>query len=429
MSDYNIAQWLDQWLLNELPINEQAAVYVKLLILVIALTIVSILAWHFTKRLMVRAINSFFMRTKAKWDDVFVKEGVFLKLAHIVPAIIVNFAAPYVFGDFPEWIPAVKTITDLYIIGVFVWSINSVISSSVAILSQVPALKDKPLGSYSQLIKVVVFLVGAVLMFSILLGQSPIAFLSAMGAATAIILLIFKDAILGFVASIQMSAYNMIRVGDWVSMPKYDADGDVIAINLTTVQIQNWDKTISTVPAYSFISDSFKNWRGMSESGGRRIKRSVNIKISSIRFCDAEMVKRFKKFHLVKDYVEQREKEIEQYNLNHAVDKSELINGRQMTNIGVFRNYARNYLAANPKLNQQMTLMVRQLQPTETGLPLEIYCFSANKEWVNYEGIISDIFDHLLAAIPAFDLVVFEAPTGQDFQALSTAQVNQQSGN
>lgn len=414
---YNIALWLDEWLQKHLDIGNEVALYLKVGILSLALLIICFLAWYITKRIIVVTLNRIFLKTKVTWDDQLVEQGVFDKFAHIVPAIIVNIAAPYVFGDFPELIPTVKVATDIFIIAIVVWSVNSVVSSLVAIFSTVELLKDKPLTSYSQLVKIIVFLIGAVLIFSMLLGKSPLAFLGAMGAATAVILLIFKDAILGFVASIQMSVYDMIRVGDWVSMPKYEADGDVIAINLTTVMVQNWDKTITTIPAYAFIGDSFKNWRGMSNSGGRRIKRALNIKISSIRFCDEDMINRFKKFYHVKDYVAQREKEINDYNVEHNVDQSELINGRRMTNVGVFRNYARNYLAANPKLNQEMTLMVRQLDPTEKGLPLEIYCFSADKAWVNYEGIISDIFDHLFAAIPAFELEVFEAPTGTDFRS------------
>lgn len=414
---YNIALWLDEWLQKHLDIGNEVALYLKVGILSLALLIICFLAWYITKRIIVVTLNRIFLKTKVTWDDQLVEQGVFDKFAHIVPAIIVNIAAPYVFGDFPELIPTVKVATDIFIIAIVVWSVNSVVSSLVAIFSTVELLKDKPLTSYSQLVKIIVFLIGAVLIFSMLLGKSPLAFLGAMGAATAVILLIFKDAILGFVASIQMSVYDMIRVGDWVSMPKYEADGDVIAINLTTVMVQNWDKTITTIPAYAFIGDSFKNWRGMSNSGGRRIKRALNIKISSIRFCDEDMINRFKKFYHVKDYVAQREKEINDYNVEHNVDQSELINGRRMTNVGVFRNYARNYLAANPKLNQEMTLMVRQLDPTEKGLPLEIYCFSADKAWVNYEGIIADIFDHLFAAIPAFELEVFEAPTGTDFRS------------
>lgn len=414
---YNIALWLEEWLQKTLDVGHQVALYLKLGILSVALLIICFLAWYIAKKIIVATLNRIFLKTKITWDDALVEQGVFDKFAHIVPAIIVNFAAPYVFGDFHDLVPIVKVATDIYIIAIIVWSINSFISSLVDIFSTVDVLKDKPLSSYSQLVKIIVFLIGGVLIFSMLLGQSPLAFLGAMGAATAVILLIFKDAILGFVASIQMSVYDMIRVGDWVSMPKYDADGDVIAINLTTVMVQNWDKTITTIPAHAFLGDSFKNWRGMSNSGGRRIKRALNIKISSIRFCDEAMIKHFKKIHLLKEFIERREKEINEYNAAHNVDQSELINGRRMTNVGVFRNYARNYLAANPKLNQEMTLMVRQLDPTEKGLPLEIYCFSADKAWVNYEGIISDIFDHLLAAIPAFELEVFEAPTGTDFRS------------
>jgi len=418
---YNIALWLDDWLMDKLGVNEQIALYLKFSVLIFLLLVFSFAAWYIAKRVIAASLNKIFLRTKVTWDDELVEQGVFNKFAHIAPAIVVNFGAPYVFGDFPELIPSIILATDIYIIAIIVWSINSVVSSLVSIFSKVDILKDKPLTSYSQLIKIIVFLIGFVLVFSLLLGQSPLAFLGAMGAATAVILLIFKDAILGFVASIQMSVYDMIRVGDWVSMPKYDADGDVIAINLTTVMVQNWDKTITTIPAHAFLADSFKNWRGMSDSGGRRIKRAIHIKISSIRFCDEELINRFKKFHLVKEYIEKRENEINQYNQEHHVDQSELINGRRMTNIGVFRNYTLNYLAANPKLNQKMTLMVRQLDPTEKGLPVEIYCFSADKAWVNYEGIISDIFDHLLAAIPAFDLEVFEAPTGKDFAQLARA--------
>lgn len=420
-NQYNILLWGDDWLMNKLGVNEEVALYLKLGILVLVLLIISFLAWYIARKVIAATINRIFLNTKVSWDDKLVEEKVFDKFAHIAPAIVVNFGAPYVFGDFPDLIPSIILITDIYIIAIVVWSVNSVVSSLARILQDVTILKDKPLSSYSQLIKVIVFLIGFVLVFSMLLGQSPLAFLGAMGAATAVILLIFKDAILGFVASIQMSVYDMIRVGDWVSMPKYDADGDVIAINLTTVMVQNWDKTITTIPAHAFLGDSFKNWRGMSDSGGRRIKRAIHVKISSIRFCDEAQIARFKKIHLLKEYIEKRENEINRYNEEHKVDQSEVINGRRMTNIGVFRNYTLNYLAANPKLNQEMTLMVRQLDPTEKGLPIEIYCFSADKAWVNYEGIISDIFDHLFAAIPAFDLEVFEAPTGKDFAQLAKA--------
>lgn len=428
MDKYEIARTLDDWLANVFGVSDTIAIYLKLFVLLVILAVFCALSWYISKRIIVVAINRIFLKTKAEWDDALVHRGVFNKLAHIVPGIIINVAAPYAFGDFPEWIPAVQIGTDIFIVVIIVWSVNSVLTSISDILSGVKALKDKPLNSYSQLAKVIVFLIGAVLIFSMLIGQSPLAFLGAMGAATAVILLIFRDAILGFVASIQMSVYDMIRVGDWVSMPKYEADGDVLAINLTTVKVQNWDKTITTVPAYAFIQDSFKNWRGMSESGGRRIKRAMHIKISSIKFCDGAMIDRYSRIALIRDYVAQRQQEIETYNAKHEVDQSELINGRRMTNVGVFRHYAESYLRANPKLNKEMTMMVRQLEPTEKGLPLEIYCFSSDKAWVNYEGIIADIFDHLLAAIPAFELEIFEAPTGRDFQSLAALSKAAQQG-
>lgn len=415
---YNIAKWLDAWFMQNMHVDSELGLYLKSATLLIITVIVCVVAWYVARRVLLGFIDHVAKKTEAKWDDKLVKYGVFKKLAHIIPAIVVNIAAPYIFGGFPALVPIAKVGSDVFIVAIIVWSINAVITALRDILMDVPALKDKPLDSYSQLAKVIIILIGGVLIFSMILGQSPIAFIGAMGAAAAILMLIFKDAILGFVASIQMSAYNMIREGDWVSMPKYDADGDVIAINLTTVMVQNWDKTITTIPAYAFISDSFKNWRGMQESGGRRIKRAINIKMSSVRFCDDEMLARFRQFQLVKDYIEDREREIEQYNTENDIDKTVLINGRHLTNIGVFRIYATHVLQRNKHLNPDMTMMVRQLQPTEKGIPLEIYCFSADKAWVNYEGIIADIFDHLIAAIPAFDLEIFEIPTGRDFKSV-----------
>lgn len=413
---YNIAIWLDKWLHQTLGMDHEAAIYLKAGILFVFMVVLGTLVWWITKKVVVSGINGIFLRTKATWDDVLVEKRVFDKLAHIGPALFVNFAAPYVLGDFPRLTPAVILTTDVFIIAVVVWSINSVFTSLNHILSEIESIKDKPWASYTQLAKIIVYIIGGVLIFSLLFGKSPFAILAGMGAFAAVLLLVFKDSILGFVASIQMSAYDMVRVGDWVSMPKYDADGDIIAINLATVKVQNWDRTITTIPTYAFISDSFKNWRGMAESGGRRIKRPLYIKMSTIKFCDEAMVKRFKKFHLITDYVASRQQEIDGFNASLGADKSELINGRHMTNIGVFRQYCLRYLSNNKNINQEMTTMVRHLEPTEKGLPIEIYCFSADKQWVNYEGIMADIFDHLMAAVPWFELEVFESPTGKDIR-------------
>lgn len=417
---YNIALWLDKWLHQTLKMDHEAAIYLKAGILFVIMLIAGVIFWWLTKKVVVNGINGIFLRTKATWDDVLVEKRVFDKLAHIGPAIFVNFAAPYVFGDFPRLTPGIVLFTDVFIIAVIVWSISSVLTSLNHILSNIEKLKDKPWASYTQLGKIIVYVIGGVLIFAILFGQSPLAILTGIGAFAAVLLLVFKDTILGFVASIQMAAYDMVRLGDWVSMPKYEADGDVISINLTTVKVQNWDRTITTIPTYAFISDSFKNWRGMSDSGGRRIKRPIYIKMSSIRYCDEEMVNHYKKYHLIADYVDSRQKEIDEFNATLAVDKTELINGRHMTNIGVFREYCRMYLLNNKKLNPDMTTMVRHLEPSEKGLPIEIYCFSADKNWVVYEGVMADIFDHILAAISWFDLEIHEAPTGNDIQAVAT---------
>jgi miniconductance mechanosensitive channel len=415
---YNIALWLDKWLEHTVGLEHEIVIYVKLPILLIGLIVICTLVWIISKKLILNTLNNIFLKTKITWDDKLVENRVFDKLAHIIPALVVNYAAPYVFGDFPDLIPFVIIITDIFIVGIVVWSVNSVLSSLRDILLTINQLKDKPIASYIQLVKIIVYFIGGILILSLAFGKNPFYFLSAMGAMTAVILLIFKDTILGFVASIQMSVYDMVRVGDWVSMPKYEADGDVVSINLNTVKVQNWDKTITTIPTYAFISDSFKNWRGMTDAGGRRIKRSIKIKICSIKFCDEQLVNRFKKLHLIHDYINQRSEEIDQYNLSHHIDKSSLVNGRHLTNVGVFRVYAENYIRNHPKIHQGMTIMVRQLEPTEKGLPIEIYCFSAEIGWVAYEGIMADIFDHLLAAIPEFDLEVFEEPTGRDFMKL-----------
>jgi miniconductance mechanosensitive channel len=299
------------------------------------------------------------------------------------------------------------------------------INALQAYLAQSHKYHDKPVASYTQLGKILIWAVGTLILASLIIGKNPLYMFTALGAVSAVLILVFKDTILGFIASIQLSVNNMIRIGDWVSIPKYGADGDVIEINLTTVKVRNWDNTISTVPTYSFISDSFKNWRGMQESGGRRIKRAVNLKISSIRLADEEMLQRFEKIELVRDYIKDRRELIARHNTEHRADTdASIVNGRRMTNIGIFRAYIRNYLARNTNLNQEMTGMVRQMDPTEHGVPLEIYCFSKIKTWVEYEIIQSDLFDHILAVVPHFDLEVFEVPAGSDFQKLANLKSN-----
>jgi len=414
------ANWLTEWLID-LGLWEMAAIYIKLAILLLILFILCYIGNLITKRILLRAIRAYISKTKTTWDDIFVENKVFITLSHIVPAIIIYLTAAFVFSDFAGAIPYVIRLVNIYITAILIMVIINFLNALKHIVETSRFFKGKPVNSIFQLAKIIIYLVGGIIVLSFLLNKSPLYFFSAIGAMTVVLLLVFKDTILGFVASIQLSVNDMIRIGDWVSVPKYGADGDVIEINITTIKVQNWDKTISTVPTYAFIADSFKNWRGMSESGGRRIKRSLNIKISSIKFCTSDMLERFEKFHLITEHIEKRSKEIDSYNKKNNIDKSELINGRHLTNIGVFRVYAEAYVKNNPDVNLNMTCMVRQKLPSEKGLPIEIYTFSNRQEWVIYEGIMSDMFDHLLAAVPEFGLEVFQNPTGTDFRKLTTS--------
>jgi miniconductance mechanosensitive channel len=409
--------WITNWLI-EVGVRGTSAVYLKLVILLFILFILSYVANLVVKKILIRSIRSVIKRTKTVWDDALVDNKVFISLSHIAPAIVIYLTSPYVFENFPDVIPYILRLVNAYISIVLIIVLINFLNTLKFYSENTKLFKNNPLDSYFQLVKIAIYIIGGIIILSFLLNKSPLYFFSALGAMTVVLLLIFKDTIMGFVASIQLSANDMIRIGDWVSMPNYGADGDVIEMNLTTIKVQNWDKTVTTIPTYAFISESFKNWRGMSESGGRRIKRSLHIKISSIKFCTVEMLERFKKIQLLQDHIEKRSDEIEAYNKENKIDKSFLINGRHLTNIGLFRVYAEAYVKNNPNINLDMTCMVRQLLATEKGLPIEIYTFSSRQEWVTYEGIMSDMFDHLIAAVPEFELEVFQNPTGSDFRKL-----------
>lgn len=407
--------WLAGWLL-EIGVPEGLVPLVALVSDITILILFAVLSDLLTKRVVLRAIERVVKKSSSTLDDVFFEKRVFDALAHIAPALVIRIGAPLVFDDFPGFLPPLFKVIELYIIVVLVWVASSFLDALLELSQRSAYFKDKPILSYVQLGKLLSYLFASVLIFSVLFSKSPLVILSAFGAVAAVLIFVFKDTILGLVASIQISVNDMLRVGDWVSMEKYGADGDVIKITLNTIVVQNWDKTISTIPAYAFVSDSFKNWRGMSESGGRRIKRSLNVNISSVRFCDQEMLERFKKFELLVDYLNERESEIHRYNEDRKVDKTYPLNGRHLTNIGVFREYAQRYLASQGRVRKDMTQMVRQLNPTESGIPIEIYCFTNTVEWLKYEAIQADIFDHLMAAAPLFDLEIFQNPSGGDFR-------------
>ncbi len=418
MKEFNLEHWAREWFLEQ-GIGEQSASYLTLALDVVLLIIISLLADFITRRVILGFVSSYVKRSKNEYDDIFLEKKVFTGLAHLAPALIVYYSLPWLLDDIVISVSFFQKLISIYMMIIFLMVIARFLRSLEYIGLRTERFEGKPISSYIQVFILTSYIIGGILIISMIIGRSPLTILTAFGAATAVILLIFRDTILGLVASIQISANDMVRLGDWVSMDKYGADGDVIEINLTTVKVRNWDKTITTVPTYAFIADSFKNWRGMQAMGVRRIKRSINIDINSIRFVTDEMRGRFSKYERVRDYVKLRQAEIDQYNSKAKVDKSELINGRHMTNVGVFRRYALRYLEEHPKIDQKETVMVRQLQPTEEGIPLEIYAFSSDIAWINYENIQSDIFDHLIAAVDKFDLRIFQNPSGSDFKSLN----------
>ena len=357
-------------------------------------------------------------KTKATWDDIVFDRKVLTHVSHLVAPILLYILLPLAISNL-GLLSFIQRICMIYIIAVFLKFISSLLTALFHVYSEKEQFRDRPLKGLLQTVQVILFFIGGIIIVSILIDKSPMVLLTGLGASAAVLMLVFKDSIMGFVSGIQLSANNMLRVGDWIQMPKYGADGTVIEVTLNTVKVRNWDNTITTIPPYALVSDSFQNWRGMQESGGRRIKRSIRIDMNSVKFCTPEMLAKYKKIQLLKDYIEETEKVIEDYNKEHGIDNSILVNGRRQTNLGVFRAYLTNYLKSLPTVNQDLTCMVRQLQPTEQGIPLELYFFSAIKAWVPYEGVQADVFDHVLAIIPEFDLHVFQNPTGEDFRELS----------
>lgn len=401
-------------LLSGLGLSDQIAHTLNSILLLLCLGLVLVLADYLFRRVLRYFIIRAVRKSRTRLDDHLLKNKVIKYFMHIVTVVVAKQFLPMIFAGFPQMIQTTSKLTDIILIVNIGLFINAILRSLKDWLKGKKAFEDKPLDSYAQVITILIFFICGILIFSLLTGKSPYAFLISLGAASAVLMLIFKDTILGFVASIQVSANDMVRVGDWVEMPKYGADGDVLSINLNTVKIQNFDRTITTVPTYAFISDSFKNWRGMQESGGRRIKRSIHLKMSSFRFLEADDIERFKKYRLIRNYITEREKEIEKHNKN--IDAESIsVNIRRMSNVGVFRVYAEAYLKENKRIHKNMTVMVRQLSPTPQGLPLEIYCFTNDVRWINYEVIIADIFDHLMTIVPEFGLKIFEEPSGDDF--------------
>ncbi len=424
--------------LRDLPGTQFVAKPLAAFICILFIVFIAWIAHFLTRQIILRIVHRVAKSTKTTWDDILVKNKVFRGLAHLVPAFIIFYTADFSFPDLHQDLSEldiatfealsvdyyfslkgfIDRIARIYFIVIIVFVANAVLNAAMEIYKTTEYSHHRPIKGYVQLLKIFVYFMAGIMTIAALLGKDPTVLLAGLGALAAVLILVFKDTILGFVASIQLSANNMVNIGDWIAMESHNADGTVTDITLNTVKVQNWDKTISTIPTYALVSESFSNWKGMEESDGRRIKRSVSLDMSSIKFCDSAMLNRFEKFDLIRDYVIQKEGELKKYNKQKNISDEDFISGRHQTNVGIFRKYLEVYLHQHPMINVEMTFLVRQLQPTGKGLPIEIYVFSKDQEWANYESIQADIFDHIFAVIPEFELKVFQEPSGFDISKI-----------
>lgn len=372
----------------------------------LSLLLLSIGVYFLARLLVNRTVHSLILRTPSKYDDLLIKNKVLVRICLLIPAILIKYFADDTLPSFPDAIEIIIKIVKIYEIITYTSVLLALVNTAHDLYNSFEMSKLKPIEGLIQVIKGILYAVCVLLIAAFLLGKSVGTIVIGLGTLSAVLMLIFQDSIKGFVGSIQLSINDMLRIGDWIVTGP--ADGIVQEINLTTVKVQNWDNTITTIPTYTLVSSPFTNWRGMSESGGRRISRSFNIDVNTIQYCTPEMLEKYKHYNLVRDYIIQKEEDIQEYNKANRIDTSEIMNGRQQTNLGIFRAYIKAYLNNNPKLNHNLTMMVRQLQPTEVGIPMQIYAFSSDKKWINYEEIQSDIFDHVLAAAPMFDLRIYQ---------------------
>ena len=382
--------------------------------------LILVLAWlmnHLAKGFMLRFLRFCIKNSKTQWDDKLVQRNLFHRLSHLAPIIVISFFLPQIWVGHPTAVGLIDAFSQIYIMLVVLFVLQALLDAFHDVYRTFEWSKQVPIYSFIQAIKLIVYMVGGVFIVAKLMGKDPSVIFGSLGALTAVLMLVFKDSILGFAAGIHLTTNKMLSLGDWLEMPKYGADGDVIEIGLTTVKVQNFDKTITTIPTYTLISDAFKNWRGMSESPGRRIKRSILIDLNSIRFCDEALLESLASIQAISGYIREKQKEVQAFNQQLVTGGPDHpANGRRLTNIGTFRAYLVAFLRQHPLINQEMTLLVRQLEPTPRGLPLQIYVFSSDKRWVEYEGIVSDLFDHILSVMKEFDLRAYQEPSGLDFR-------------
>ena len=395
----------------KLSLDNTLIVYLSLFINLIILCIISYLIFFIFRKILIGIMTKLASQSKTKFDDFLITNNTPKYIAYLIPFLFIFESVPVILKDFVYWENFFNKIVRIYIVILILWIIRSILKALRDYLKQKPKYSDKPIDSYIQVIMIVLWMYGSIVIIFRIFDVGKATLFGTLGAVSAVILLIFKDTILGFVASVQVTLNDMVRIGDWITFYKFGADGDVIEINLATVKVRNFDNTTTTIPTYSLISDSFRNWRGMLDSNGRRIKRHVSIKVKSIRFLEENELENLKKIQLISKYIDTRQTEINKFNTQHNIDKSLKINGRNITNFGLYRKYITEYLYNHSGLNKEMLLMCRQLQPTSQGIPLEIYTFSSDKRWENYEHIMADIFDHVIAAAPFFELEIFEFPS------------------
>ncbi|MHC1702403.1 MAG: mechanosensitive ion channel family protein [Tenuifilaceae bacterium] len=410
---YQFLENLEAWLLSN-GVNESFAQLFKVGISLSIIAILAFIANYLTRKIFLVSVTRMAKRTKTEWDDMLLERKFFHKLSHLAPAIVIYLTIGIALYDYSIKLTVFfQALTKIYMILAVLLVVNSFLNSVHDIYQTLPFAKNRPIKGYLQVLKIIIYFFGGIVIISIIIDKNPGNLLVGLGASAAVLMLVFKDTILGLVASIQLSANNIVKPGDWIEMPSRRIDGMVTEITLNTVKVQNADRTINTIPTYALVSESFQNWQGMFESDGRMIKRSILIDMKSIKFCDKNQIERFKKIKLVSDYIASKTKEFEEL---RDIDSEILANSRNLTNFGIFRKYVEQFLKNNPNINQEATLVVRHRQPSENGMPLEIYCFSKEKTLDLYEEVQSDIFEHILSVIPEFDLKVFQRPTGDDFK-------------
>ena len=397
-------------------LGSSSASYLSLLINSLILYVLAYVIYIIFRFILVTILAVVAQKTKTKFDDLLVSNKTAKYIAYLIPLLFIYKAVPIILDRFEYWEGVFGKLVGIYIVLLVLWIIRTIFNALRDYLKLKPRYSDKPIDSFIQVIMIVLWAVGITVIISKLFDINQKELLTILGAVSAVIILIFRDTILGFVSSVQVSINDMVRIGDWITMDKFGADGDVIEINLATVKVRNFDNTTTTIPTYSLSSDSFQNWRGMLNSDGRRIKRHILIKTSSIRFLEENELKDLKNIHLISDYIDSRKLEIDTYNTTHKIDKSIAINGRNLTNLGLFRKYITEYLFHYPELNKDMLMLCRQLQSTAHGVPLEVYAFSHDKRFENYEYIMSDIFDHIIASVHYFDLEIFELAMDTDLE-------------